>query len=226
MSLLLEKDSFIETRKSVYSRDYRIIVYHSSKLESRRIITFMKHFRKVYRKVSGIIDTGDSDSMEKARIYLESENLNETILLPSLEINQERMNERQSMMGKNAVFTNIMDMDAEDIIGLYKKRNRVEHCFRTINTVDMAFPLYHWTPQKIRVHMFFSLMAYLFLALIYNEIHSHNESVSLISTVGYLKDINLNYAIRGKSVTSKIECKSEISNLIGKTMNMESMVKD
>ena len=27
--------------------------------------------------------------------------------------------------------------------------------------------------------MFFSLMAYLFLALIYNEIHSHNESVSL-----------------------------------------------
>ena len=226
MSLLLEKDSFIETRKSVYSRDYRIIVYHSSKLESRRIITFMKHFRKVYRKVSGIIDTGDSDSMEKARIYLESENLNETILLPSLEINQERMNERQSMMGKNAVFTNIMDMDAESIIGLYKKRNRVEHCFRTINTVDMAFPLYHWTPQKIRVHLFFSLMAYLFLVLIYNEIHSHNESISLISTVGYLKDINLNYAIRGKNVTSKIECKSEISDLIGKTMNMESMIKD
>ncbi|WP_298407866.1 transposase [Ferroplasma sp.] len=136
------------------------------------------------------------------------------------------MNERLSMMGKNAIFTNIMDMDAESIIDLYKKRNRVEHCFRTINTVDMAFPLYHWTPQKIRVHMFFSLMAYLFLALIYNEIHSHNESVSLISTVGYLKDINLNYAIRGKSVTSKIECKSEISDLIGKTMDMESMIKD
>ena len=85
---------------------------------------------------------------------------------------------------------------------------------------------YHWTPQKISVHMFFSLMAYLFLALIYNEIHSHNESVSLISTVGYLKDINLNYAIRGKSVTSKIECKSEISDLIGKTMDMQSMIKD
>jgi hypothetical protein len=216
----------METRKSVYGRDHRIILYHSSKLERRRIITFMKHFRKVYRKVSGIIDTCDSDSMEKARFYLESENLNETILLPSLEIKQKRMDQRLSMMGKNAVFTNIMDMDAESIIDLYKKRNRVEHCFRTINTVDMAFPLYHWTPQKIRVHMFFSLMAYLFFALIYNEIHSHNESVSLISTVGYLKYINLNYAIRGKSVTSKIECKSEISDLIGKTMNMESMIKD
>ncbi|MCL4311324.1 MAG: transposase [Candidatus Thermoplasmatota archaeon] len=226
MELDVGKDSYIELLRNVYGKDHRIILYHSQSLEKRKKLQFMKRIEKVMSRVKRIIDTGDSDSMEKARIYLESENLNETILLPSLEINQERMYQRLSMMGKNAVFTDIMDMDAEDIIGLYKKRNRVEHCFRTINTVDMAFPLYHWTPQKIRVHMFFSLMAYLFLALIYNEIHSHNESVSLISTVGYLKDINLNYAIRGKSVTSKIECKSEISDLIGKTMNMESMIKD
>ena len=51
--------------------------------------------------------------------------------------------------------------------------------------------------------MFFSLMAYLFLALIYNEIHSHDESVSLISTMGYMKDINLNYAARGKSARNR-----------------------
>ena len=226
MELDVGKDSHIELLRNVYGKDHRIILYHSQSLEKRKRLKFMKRIEKVMSRVKRIIDTGDSDSMEKARIYLESENLNETILLPSLEINQERMNERLSMMGKNAIFTNIMDMDAESIIDLYKKRNRVEHCFRTINTVDMAFPLYHWTPQKIRVHMFFSLMAYLFLALIYNEIHSHNESVSLISTVGYLKDINLNYAIRGKSVTSKIECKSEISELIRKVMNLESMIKD
>ena len=42
------------------------------------------------------------------------------------------------MMGKNAIFTNIMDMEPEDIIDLYRKRNRVEHCFRTINTMDIA----------------------------------------------------------------------------------------
>ena len=82
-------------------------------------------------------------------------------------------------MGKNAVFTDIMDMDAESIIGLYKKRNRVEHCFRTINAVDMAFSMYRWSLQKIRVHMFFSYLAYMFLALIYNEIHTHNESSQL-----------------------------------------------
>ena len=41
-------------------------------------------------RVRRIMDSGDSDSMDKARLYLESENLNETILLPSLEIDQER----------------------------------------------------------------------------------------------------------------------------------------
>ena len=44
--------------------------------------------------------------------------------------------------------------------------------------------------------------------------------------MGYMKDINLNYAARGKSVTVRMECKSDISELIRKAMDLESMVKD
>jgi len=226
MKLDVEMGSHIELTKNVYGRDHRIVLYHSSSLEKRRREKFMKRMERVILRAKKIMDTGDSDSMEKARIYLEAEKLNETILLPSLEIDQERMNERMSMMGKNAVFTNITDMDAESIIDLYKKRNRVEHCFRTINTMGIAFPLYHWTPQKIRVHMFFSLMAYLFLSLVYSEIHREDESASLISTMEYMKDINLIYAANGKQVTEKIECKSHISDLIRRTMNLEGMMKE
>ena len=218
-------DSYIELTRNIYGKEHRIVLYHSSSLERRKKEKFMKKMEKVLTMVKKLIDSDNSDSMERARMYLESENLNETILLPSLEINQERMEERLSMMGKNALFTNIMDMEPEDIIDLYKKRNRVEHCFRTINTMGIAFPVYHWTPQKIKVHMFFSLMAYLFLALIYNEIHPENESISLISIADYMKDININYAANGRSVTWRIECKSDISGLIVKTMNLESMVK-
>ncbi len=159
-------------------------------------------------------------------IYLESENLNEPILLPSLGTVQNRMEKGLSIMRKNAKITNIMDTDAVSIIELYGKSNRVEHRFRTMNTRGIAFSIYHWTPRKIRVHMFFSLMAYLFLALIYNEIHSRDESVSLISMKDYFKDINLNYAANGKSVAWRIECKSDISELLVKTMNLESMVEN
>ena len=119
-----------------------------------------------------------------------------------------------------------MDMEPEDIIDLHRKRNRVEHCFRTINTMDIAFLLYHWTPQNIRVHMFFSIMACFFLALISNEIHSKDGSVSLISIRDYLRDININYAASRRSATWRIECKSDISELLVKTMHLEAMVKN
>ncbi|WP_393971092.1 transposase [Oxyplasma meridianum] len=226
IKLNIEKDSFIETSKNVYGKDHRIIVYHSSVLEKKRVITFMKRFKKVYVKAKRIIETGDSDAMEKARLYLEQEKLNETIELPSMAINSERMDERFNMFGKNAIFTNISDMKGEEIIDLYRKRNRVEHCFRTINTMDIAFPLYHWTTQKISVHMFFSHIAYLFLALIYNEVREFQKDVSLKKTTEYLKDIKLNYAARGKRVVEKIECKSQVSETINGVMKLESIVRD
>ena len=48
----------------------------------------MKKMGKVILSAKKIIDSGNSDAMGKARIYLESENMNETILLPSLAISQ------------------------------------------------------------------------------------------------------------------------------------------
>ena len=57
-------------------------------------------------------------------------------------------------------------------------------------------------------------------------ISSKDGSVSLISIRDYPKDINLNYAVSGKSVVWKIECKSDISELLVKTMNLESMVEN
>ncbi len=84
-------DPFTETEKTVYGKKHRIIVYHSSRLQRERIMSFMRAFKRVYRKARMIIDSGDSDVMEKVGFYLESHNLNETILLTDLRIDHERM---------------------------------------------------------------------------------------------------------------------------------------
>lgn len=220
----VEHDSFHETEKIVYGKNHRIIVYHSTKLQNRRVRTFIKRFTKVYAKVRKIVQSGDSDALTKARFYLESRNLNETILLPDLRIDSERMKSRFETLGRNAVFTSITDMSAHDVIDLYRKRNRVEHCFRTINTMDIAFPIYHWTDQKIRVHMFLSLLAYLFLALIYNEIRKHYADASLASTTEYLKGIRVIYAARGKRVVKRVDCKSQLSEKICSGMDLKSVM--
>ena len=208
VSLPLARDSFTETSKIVYGKDHRIIMYHSTRLERKQTMAFMRRFTKAYRHVSKIMQSGDSDSSQKALYYLESMHLQETILLPDLRIDSSRMARRFSMMGKNALFTNIMDMGAESIIDLYRKRNRVEHCFRTISMSDLAKPEYHWTPQKIRVHMFFSLMAYLFLALIRYRMHSIDQSTSLQSVHDKLSDVRLQYIISGKSVRKKLDSRN------------------
>jgi hypothetical protein len=71
-----------------------------------------------------------------------------------------------------------------------------------------------------------NFIAYIFLALIYNIIHLHDEAGSSVSIIGYLKHINLSYVARGRSVTVRIEYKSNISELIRKVMKLESMIKD
>ena len=101
-----------------------------TKLERKRVKTFLREFRTVYTRAKDIVERGDSDSLEKVRLYLESRNLNETILLPDMRIDQERLNGRFRMFGRNALFTNIESADAMELIDLYRKRNRVEHCFR------------------------------------------------------------------------------------------------
>ena len=218
-------DSSMETERKVYGKNHRIIVYRSSKLQERRVRSFMKTFRKAYMKVKRIMETGDSDAVDKARIYLESQNLNETIMIPDLTVDHVRMSRRLKMLGMNALFTSISDLRAEEIIDLYRKRNRVEHCFRTINNMDMAFPLYHRTPQKIRVHMFMSLLAYLFLSLIYNEIHRAKEIVSLPSTVDIMKDIMVVYAANKRKVIGRLDFKSEIGREVGSIMKLDQLLE-
>ena len=91
--------------------------------------------------------------------------------------------------------------------------------------MDIAFPIYHRTPQKIRVHMFMSLLAYLFLSLIYNEIHKTEESVSLPSTVDIMKDIMVVYAANERKVSGRLDFKSEIGREVGRIMKLDQMLK-
>jgi len=68
VDLPVKDDSFIEYEKNVYGKNHRIIVYHSSRLQKMREISFMKNFNKVYMKTKKIIESGGYDSIERSRI--------------------------------------------------------------------------------------------------------------------------------------------------------------
>lgn len=223
MRLPVGKDSFTETSKHVYGKDHRIIVYHSSKLEKKQILRFMKKFSRAYAKVRSIMESGDSDALQRAQYYLESVHLQETILLPDLSINRKRMGDRLSAMGKGALFTNIRGMDASGIMDLYRKRNRVEHCFRIISMDDLAKPEYHWTPQKIKVHMFYSYLAYMFLALMRWKVSSVTDA-SLESVTNMLGTIRIIYLARGREVEKRIVSNDSEGERIIEALDLRSVV--
>ncbi len=126
-------------------------------------------------------------------------------------------------MGKNAVFTNITDMDAETIIDLYKKGNRVEHCFRKINTVGIAFSVYYWTPQKVRVCMFFSLIAYFFLAMI-SMIVKPVMDLYLTKVLEVISTIRIIYMTRGRGISKKLYAGDERAKGIMEKFELEKMI--
>ncbi len=84
-----------------------------------------------------------------------------------------------------------------------------------------TFQEYHWTPQKIKVHMFFSHIAYLFLALIHYRIR---DSVSLASTTEVLKTIRITMLARGKSVNNVITSHDDRGKEAIKILELEKLI--
>lgn len=91
IDLSVHMDSSMETGKKVYGKNHLIILYRSSKLQKRRMRSFIKTFRKAHMKVKRIMETDDSDVADKARSYMESQNLNKTLMIPDLIIDHVRM---------------------------------------------------------------------------------------------------------------------------------------
>ena len=98
--------------------------------------------------------------------------------------------------------------DLRELIDLYRKRNRVDHCFRAISSFDLASPIYHWTPQKIRVHMFFSSLSLLVLAVIYNAVKDVS-GVSLSSVLDTLRGIRMTFIVNGRNVVKRLDAKGD-----------------
>lgn len=136
---------------------------------------------------------------------------NNTIAIPR---NQSRKTEECfSMMKKNPLFTDSMDVHPEGTIDLYRKKNAVERCFRNIDTMDVAFPVYH-SPRKTRFTYscpWWHISSFHSYA---RKIYFKHAYVSLISIKNYLIDLNINYAANGRNAACKMECKSGISKLL------------
>jgi transposase len=96
------------------------------------------------------------------------------------------------VFGKRLLMTDQHDWSTEDIILAYQGQSHAEAAFRQLKDVDhlTVRPQYHWTDQKVRVHTFICLLAYLLCRLIERECRTlgYQDSLShLLELLGRIR---------------------------------------
>jgi transposase len=67
----------------------------------------------------------------------------------------------QRLFGKRILFTNRDDWPAADVVAAYRSQSEAEAGFRQLKDPHVVSfsPMHHWTEQKIRVHVFYCVLA-------------------------------------------------------------------
>jgi len=127
-------------------------------------------------------------------------------------------------LGKTFIFTNRNEWSMVDIVKTYRDQKGVEDQFKEFNKRNRisVMPMYHWTNQKIRVHVFISVLALLISNLLHRTITNGGIKYSLddcFDTLEEIKEIHLHYDdgyppdITYTRMSKKQESISDILNL-------------
>jgi len=81
-------------------------------------------------------------------------------------------NLRVKYLGRTALFTDRVDLTDEEIVTGYRSAWHVEAAFKQMKNTDhlAVRPLFHWTDEKIRVHIFTCVLAYRLCCLLVKEL--------------------------------------------------------
>jgi transposase len=102
---------------------------------------------------------------------------------------------RKEQLGKTALFTDRKDFTNEQIVTAYRNAWHVESSFRQMKDSKhlTVQPIFHWTDEKIRVHIFTCVLAYRLCTLLIKELSDKGISIPinrLIDEMSRIKRIN------------------------------------
>jgi len=88
---------------------------------------------------------------------------------------------RYDYLGKTALFTNRNDFTNEQIVTAYRSAWNVESAFKQMKDSDhlAVRPIFHWTDEKIRVHIFTCVLAYRLCSLLIKELSDKGIKTSI-----------------------------------------------
>ena len=108
-----------------------------------------------------------------------------------------------TLLGKTLLFTDNHDWSDAEIVRGYRAQHHVECAFRTMKGSHRIAlrPQYHWTDQKIEVHVFCCVLALLLTSLLQRELQRQGvvrTPAELFGQLGGIQEVELLFLLRDK----------------------------
>jgi len=181
-------------RKEIWGLDFTVVVYISEKLLQGQIRGIEQNIKKLFKKLSELkekiaiptkrgkkrtqaglekkISSMIGSLSSKDIIRWEINHLEKDAFDLNFWVDEEQFNFlKEQWLGRRIVITNRHQWTTEEIISAYWGQANVENAFKKMkNPFHLAIrPQYHWTDQKIEVHGFICLLAFLMVMIAYKR---------------------------------------------------------
>lgn len=135
-------------------------------------------------------------------------------------IDQEKIKTLEEAFGIRMLMTSRHDWSTKEIIEAYHGQFHIEHSFKNMkNPYHLAVrPQFHWTDQKIKVHFFICVIAYLLASLLWKQA---KEKANFTGTLDNLLDMLNNIRL-----VAILEANKEKRGAIKTIYKLEKMTPD
>jgi transposase len=212
-------------KKEVFGKTRTIVVSYNEKLFVTQSRTLLREVAKrqrllddvqasLQRRHSGEVKKGKAPTVEgtrkKAQDILATKEMKElfevevrlanNLPVLSYRFREEAWQQMQTQrLGKTILFTDQDTWTDAQIVRGYRSQHHVEDAFRDLkNTEHLALrPQRHWTDQKIRVHVFYCVLALMLCGLLRRELHQKGikrSLVAILEDLGQIQEVALAYA--------------------------------
>lgn len=111
---------------------------------------------------------------------------------------------QRTLLGKTILFTDNADWSDAEIVRGYRSQYHVEGAFRQMKNPDYISirPQFHWTDQKIEVHVFCCVLGLLLCSLLQRQLHRQGLDHSIprmLELLNGIREVSVVYAGVGQS---------------------------
>ncbi len=201
----------LEFEEPVHGSNYRLLVVYNPSLQSWQEKNLKK---KLEKKITSVHDwfkkrlnknkwREPAAVAAKIRSLLGAKNFLELIdfkvsgtfgkVKYSIAIDDKALTSKVDSLGKTFLLSNHPTLSPFELAWLYRQQYTVERAFKYIKSPSLLSvrPIYHWTDESIRGHLFTCVLGLLLLMLLVRKIQRGFKKMSLFEIVEYLSEIEL-----------------------------------